>query len=1043
MILSSGIVLSDVQKRVIDHDKGHLRIVACPGSGKTEVVSRRVANLIKKDVKPSTIVAFTFTEKAAEGLKLRIRSRLEKDCPEKSDFGDMYIGTIDSFCLHILKKIKPEFKSFEVLDSARRIAFIDRWYYRMGFSKLEGEKMKKWRVMKTFCESSDRVMVERIDTSKISNDEFVTCYEKYVEKLKGEKFFDFTSIIFSLLELLKEDKASLKQLNDTIKHVVFDEYQDVNKLQEELLEYLSIDSDSVCVVGDDDQNIFQWRGSNVDYIIDFPENYKKYGVITEKLDVNYRATDGLVETAGQFILNNSDRVPKNMVAYEEQKRKFEHGDIVQHHFDTDNDEFDFIYQNIQNLLNTDFIDKNGNTYGLSYHDMAVLVSTNEDAARIIKYLEGRNVDCIADSGSSVFDRPLVRFATDCICYVFSCPGYSTDDVPVLPTLIAEYSSVVTGGDPKKFENSLLEVKNRADTIIAKGISDWLPNLGLQEFYQRILSAMGAEDGLFREAEMYSLAVLSTTISDFEYVYQTLRAREVSGLKWFILQFAESNYSDPRHDDPSLVNAVRVLTIWKAKGLEFPVVFVPTFVDKRNPPPSKNFVDDYLYEKFRYDGDKEDKRRSFYTAITRSQKYLFLTGAKQRRIVVKNIPSKNVIQPHPFIEEMRNKRFSPLTFVKKPKSKKKSLVHSEGTFPTSYSELSIYDRCPYDYKLRHVMGFNAGVPAAFGYGTNLHNILNLVHSNYKNDQKVPTDKELTKIFDDMFYMRFAPGMQNENMKKAGMVVVKNYIKQYQKDFKRILETEKSFEFVLGDALVSGDIDLLKKVNEKGEVTQVEIIDFKSDKQKEDGKYEFDYDEQVQFYAFAARESLGFNPQTALVHHLDTNETTPVDISDEKMVETKARIEKKIAKIVTRNFKALPEKSKCEGCDFRPLCSEKDFKVGVNFKPVKSAKKEASMRNDDDIDVDAESLKTAPLTPSVISDNMMKRAQKIAVGTINKVADGSFQIPSSSDPDKSYTVTETRCQCKGFRNYSARNPGTVPTCSHIEGIKILKKSKRDIE
>lgn len=1037
MILSTDLTLSDVQKRVIDHEKGHLRIVACPGSGKTEVVSRRIAELIKKGVSPSQIVAFTFTEKAAEGLKLRIRKRLEETCKEKSDFGDMYIGTIDSFCLHILKQLKPEYRSFEVLDSARRIAFIDRWYYRMGFRELQEERMGKWRVMKMFCDSSDRTMMERIDTSQISNKVFVTCYEEYIKKLKEERFFDFTSIIYSLLELLRKNKTALKQLNDSVKHVVFDEYQDVNKLQEELLKFLSKGSDSVCVVGDDDQNIFQWRGSNVDYIIDFPDNYETYGVTTETLDVNYRATDGLVETADRFIRKNSDRVEKNMRAYEKQNRTFEEGDIVHHHFDTDNDEFDFILQNIQNLLNTDFIDKHGKTYGLSYRDMAILVSSNEDAARVIKYLDEHHVACIADSGTSVFDRPLVSFATDCICYVFSCAGYTTgDDVPVLTDLTAEYLSVVSGGDVKKFESNLLDVKNRADAIIDKGYSDWLPNLGLQEFYQRILSAMGAEDGLFTEVDMYSLAVLSTAISDYEYVYQTLRAREVAGLKWFILQFAESNYSDPRHDDPTLVDAVRVLTIWKAKGLEFPVVFVPTFVKKQKPPPWKNFVDDDLYEKFRYDGDKEDERRAFYTAITRSQKYLFLTGAKQRKIVVKSKPSLREIQPHPFLDEMKNERFSPLTHVKKPKSKKKSLVQSEGTFPTSYSELSIYDRCPYDYKLRHVMGFNAGVPAAFGYGTNIHNILNLIHSNYIQNQKVPTNKEIDKTFDDMFYLRFAPGTQNETMKKAGSKVVKNYIDLHSKDFERILDTEKRFEFVMGKALISGDIDLLKKINDKGMVTEVEIIDFKSDKQKEDGKYDLDYSEQVRFYAYATRLSLGYKPEKAVIHHLDTQQKDYVDISDEKLEETKASIQKKVDRIVSGNFDALPEKSKCEGCDFRPLCSHKDFEVGVNFKPVKSAKKETSMRKDDDIDEDAESLKNTPLKPSVISDNMMKKAQKIAKGKIKQIADGSFQIPSGSDPTKSYTVTETRCQCKGYRHYPARNPGTVPTCSHIEGIKIYK-------
>jgi DNA helicase II / ATP-dependent DNA helicase PcrA len=1040
MILSTELTLSDVQKRVIDHDKGHLRIVACPGSGKTEVVSRRVAELIKKGVDPSTIVAFTFTEKAAEGLKLRIRKRLEESCPEKSNVGDMYIGTIDSFCLHILKQLKPEFRSFEVLDSARRIAFIDRWYYRMGFRDLQGEKRGKWATMRMFCDSADRVMMERIDTSKISNEEFVKCYDEYVKKLKEERFFDFSSIIFSLLNLLKTNTDALKQLKETVKHVVFDEYQDVNKLQEELLEYLSMGADSICVVGDDDQNIFQWRGSDVDYIINFPDAYAKYGVTTEQLDINYRATNGLVETADNFIRNNTYRVSKNMQAYEKQNRKFETGDIVHHHFDTDTEEFEFLLQNIQNLHNTDFIDKHGETFGLSYGDMAILVSSNEDAARILKFFDEHDVPCIADSGSSVFDRPIVSFATDCICYVFSCNGYTTgDDIPELDSLLTQYSSIIPSGDVKKFEKNLLEIKNRADIIIAKGNSDWLPNLGLQEFYQRLLSAMGTEEGLINDSNLYHLAVLSAAISDYTYVYQTLRAREVSGLKWFIVQFAESNYSDPRHNDPTLLDAVRVLTIWKAKGLEFPVVFVPTFVSKRKPPPWKNFVDDHLYDNVRYAGDKEDDRRAYYTAITRSQKYLFLTGAKQRQIVVKNKPSKNEIKPHLFLDEMRNERFSELSYVEKPKSKKKPVLQTEGTFPTSYSDLSIYNRCPYDYKLRSVMGFVVGIPAAFGYGLNIHNILNLIHSNYIQHQKIPTTTEIEKTFDDMFYLRFAPGMQNETMKNAGSKVVKSYVELHKEDFKRILETEKRFEFVMGKALIAGDIDLLKKVNDKGEITEIEIIDFKTDKQKDDGKYEQDHSEQVRFYAYATRMSLGYKPEKALIHHLDTHEKDYVDISDGKLDETKARIEQKVDRIISRDFDASPEKIKCEGCDFRALCPHKEFDVGVNFKPAKSAKNSGSMRKDDDIDEELESIKRNPLKPSIVSASIMKKAEKIAKGTIKQINDNSFQITSSSDPDKSYTVTATTCQCKGYRNYSGRNPGTIPTCSHIEGIKIYKKLK----
>jgi len=1025
----------------MEHDKGHLRIVACPGSGKTEIVSQRVAELIRKGAEPAEIVAFTFTRKAAEGLKLRIRRILEKKYKEKSDFGDMYIGTIDSFCLHLLKQLKPEFRSFEVLDEKKRVAFVDRWYWWLGLNSLQGPSRGKWDVIQLFCKSVDLVQIERIEPSKLSDKDFVKCYDAYRRKLVEQRFFDFTSVINTLLEILKNEKDVLSDLKDIVKHVVFDEYQDVNRIQEELLEQLSKGATSVCVVGDDDQNIFQWRGSSVQHIIDFPEKYKRYGVTTETLDINYRATDSLVFTADNFIRHNVNRVPKNMRHYDKQTRKFEKGDIVYHHFESDNDEFGFILENIRRLKNTDFTNKYGETYSLSYRDMAVLVSSNEDAARIIRFFDENGIDCIADSGSSVFDRPLVAFATDCICYVFSVNGYTTGrNVPELGDLTSRYSNLGIG-DVKKFEKNLLEVKNRADRIIAKGRGDWLPNLGLQEFYQRILSAMGAEDGVFDEVDMYNLAVLSSAVADYEYVYQTLRAREVSGLRWFISEFADSNYSDPRHEDPTLVDAVRVMTIWKAKGLEFPVVFVPTFVKKRKMPSWPNFVDSNLYDRSRYDGNVEDERRSFYTAVTRSQKYLFLTGAKKRRIVVKKPPSKLEILPHPFLQEMTNKYFSPLTLVSKPKSKHKPLILSEGTFPTSYSELSIYERCPYDYQLRHVLGFSAGVPAPFGYGTNIHNILNLIHNNYIKKQKIPDDKELADIFDRMFYLRFAPGAQNENMKNAGFKVVKSYVDLHKEDFKRILETEKRFEFVMGKALISGDIDLLKKVNEKGEVTEVEIIDFKTEKEKEDGRYDLDHSEQVRFYAYATIQSLKYKPEKAVIHHLDTHKKDYVDISDEKIAETIGKIENKVDRILEGGFKATPEKMKCLGCDFRSICSYKGFDVGVNFTPVKSSKKRDSMRSIEDAEKEDEqrAVSDAAVSESIISDRIKKRANLLASTNVFPNGDYTFRVKSGSDPNKSYTVTDDRCECRGFRNYSSRHPGSKPTCSHLQAVKLFKKSR----
>ena len=1016
------IELSDVQKRVIDHDRGHLRIVACPGSGKTETVSRRVAELVKKGVEPSTIVAFTFTNKAADGLKSRIRTMLE-EWGGRRDVGDMYVGTIDSFCLYMLKKLKPEYRSFEILDSARRAAFVDRWYNVLGLADLAD--LGKWRTMAKFCRSVDRAVAEGVDMSRISNDVFVSCYEAYTKKLREEKFFDFISIIATLLDVLERDPDALAQVGREVKHVVFDEYQDVNKLQETLLEFLSRGADSVCVVGDDDQNIFQWRGSDISHIRDFSDRYDRRSVTTENLGVNYRATDALVRVAGRLAARNANRIPKNMRAYEH-KGGFESGDIVRHHFATDTEEFEYVCDTMDCLRGTGFEEK-GAVRPLSYRDMAVIVRTNEDAARIMRHMSGRGVPCVADSGTSVFERPVVSLALDCLMYAFERDGYQTDGVPDPAELEGRYAEAVPSGDARAFSEGLEAVKARAGAVIAKGVRDWLPNLGLQEFYHRIVNAMGAERGCLSEPDMYNLAVLSAAISDYEYVYRSLRARQVGGLQWFISQFAENEYADPARGDPGQVDAVRVLTIWKAKGLEFPAVFVPSFDKRRRPNPSQVFIDDGLYDKARYDGGDEDDRRAYYTAVTRSQKYLFLTSAEKREISVSQQLPKKSRKPSPFLDEMDGAEFSPAAPIDRPKTEGGAGAARADLIQSSYSELSMYDRCPHDYRLRHVMGFSAGVPAAFGYGTNIHNILNYLHAGFAQDGAVPDEAHIRKLFDRMFYLRFAPGAVSENMKEAGIKVVLNYMRLHGGDFERILETEKRFEFTVGGALISGSIDLLKRVGDDG-ASGIEIIDFKSDRRGDDGRYELDHSEQVRFYAYAVQESLGSRPAVATIHHLDTQARDPVDISDAALDATKKKIAEKVDLIRRRSFDPTPEDAKCRGCDFRALCPHKGFEVGTEFSTAKSEKRENDTVRPDD------AQPTGELRPSRVSASVRRKAEELADKPIVRNPDGSHTVPSST-PGKSYTVSvDLKCQCKGFKKYPEWYPGFVPTCYHVEAVKI---------
>ena len=1000
--MPAAIELSESQRRAVAHDAGCLRIVACPGSGKTETVSRRVAELVRKGADPSKIVAFTFTRKAADSLKARIRRMLG----ERTDIGGMYAGTIDAFCLYMLKKIRPEYRAFEVLDGARRAAFLSRWYRKIELDRLDGGG-GKWRVIEDFGRSVDIAVTEKIDMSRVDR-AFAQCSAAYAEKLREERFFDFVGVISALVEALQDSPADLERVGSEVKHVVFDEYQDVNKIQETLLELLSRSADSVCVVGDDDQNIFQWRGSNIYHIRKFPEKYAKYDVVTEELGTNYRATRELISLASRLIAHNNSRIPKDMASHEGQPNKFEQGDIVHRHFGADSDELGFVCDAIENLRGTGFAGRDGRMRPLAYRDMAVLVRTNKDASRATEFLLERGIPCVTDSGANTFERPVVELALDCIMYCFG------DELE--PAELANmYAKAVPKGEVRSFEAKLAKIKAIADEISTKKI-DWLPGRGLQEFYHRVLNAMGAEDGVLADSDMYSLAVLSQAISDYEYVYRFMFASQVKGLRGFIENVPD--YENPERADPGRLDAVRVMTIWKAKGLEFPAVFVISFDNRRRPPPEHIFIDDSLYESKRYKGDQEDDRRAYYTAVTRAQKYLFLTSASNVKA-----DSKRSRGPHPFIDEMLGPEISNVGPSHRPEvSSADSGADRGGLLKSSYSEISLYDRCPYEYKLRHVMGFNPGVPIVVGYGTNIHNILNYLHDQFVRGASVPDEPAIRRAFDEMFYLRFAPTKRTKELKEGGISKISKYVRLHGADFVRIQDTEKRFEMDMGGAMISGSIDLVKNVENGG----VEIVDFKTG-ENESG-YELDYSSQIRLYAHAARASLGYRPEKGTIHNLDEGAES-VDINSDMLDETASTIQKKISMIISKQFEPAPEEKKCTKCDFKALCPHKDFEAGPRFISNQEKIEQPPAVVDIPSGTSGESIK---------SKTMRAKAEKLALSVVGN-ADGTFSVPSSSEPGKSYSVSAgMKCGCKGFKGYSERHPGTPPTCSHVEAVRVFLQS-----
>jgi DNA helicase-2/ATP-dependent DNA helicase PcrA len=344
--------------------KGNLQIIACAGSGKTEFVSERIAYMIyKKVARPDQIVAFTFTDKAAEELKFRVRSKIQELLGKQPDIGDMYIGTIHAFCFKILQDFIPKYRAYDMLDEVGRLAFLSSIKRDIDFDYLfnslntrhtwnyykHGNK-QNW-AYRTFIKDVDLFREEGLTDDATLSNSFRNALKIYLQKLEEKRFLDFSSILQIAVDTLANEPSVRKKLHDQYSFFTVDEYQDVNPIQEKLIQLIS-NKQNVCVVGDDDQSIYQFRGADVQNIITFQKRYPKAAI--HQLDINRRSSDAIVKTADELIkLNNPERLKKSI---KDKGLKSEKGDLYKILFQTQEEEIEWIVEKVQGLVGKEFLD---------------------------------------------------------------------------------------------------------------------------------------------------------------------------------------------------------------------------------------------------------------------------------------------------------------------------------------------------------------------------------------------------------------------------------------------------------------------------------------------------------------------------------------------------------------------------------------------------------------------------------------------------------------------------------------------------------------
>lgn len=822
------IELNEEQKLASEILENNLQIIACAGSGKTQVISLRIVNLLKKGVAPKEIVAFTFTEKAAAELKHRVFSLINQDKDiQNIPLAEIYIGTIHAWCLTKLKETSYEHQKFEILNDIKLKLFTDRGYVKSGMQDLN---MRCYVDTNIFLNLMTLIRETKLKSNVKLADNLIAAKEKYESYLKENHYFDFSMILTEFLNELNNKGSNLYEyVLSTVKYLIVDEYQDVNDIQEEIIYNIYKTGCNICVVGDDDQTIYHWRGSNIRNILDFVKKYDNVKTII--LEKNYRSSNAIVDVATKIInkIPNQERLQKNMISKSHQV--FEQGDLIKNNFKTQQEEIEYIVDTIKNIRGIKFQDNlkfQNQTRGLDYSDMVILIRSWNIADELAEGLKKANIPYIVAGVNRLFRQNEIKACEN----IFKYLNKKISRNELKESWIAISSKI----ENQRLEEALKYLENYDDL----DNESWYEYLILQEVYRTFLDKIGLteknfgnelEFGMSRgEIVFYNLGKFSQIIQDFETIH--FKDDPLKKLENFLnfLHYTASDYYPEGWLSQDLLtpNAITIMTVHQSKGLEFPVVFIPG-MNRNYFPVKKNggkniwhfFDRENIENSDKYDVSEIDERRLFYVAITRSKKFLFVT--RSPKPTRNNLYNKESV----FYENLRESRYifqSKRDFSDREKTEPKSDTKKQSIL-LNFSLLESYFECPYRFKFEVLYGFNKPLSTRIGYGKSIHDSLMEIHKRSKFGE-IPEFNELEDILRRHLSFPYAIQKTREIMKKRALESIVKYYNEYKQDFKNLEYIEKNIELDFGNGIiVNGRIDLIKKKDLDGK-PKTYIIDFKS-------------------------------------------------------------------------------------------------------------------------------------------------------------------------------------------------------------------------
>lgn len=951
--------LNDAQRAIVGHLDGPLLVIAGPGSGKTYSIVLRALNLLLLEkAQPRQLVLCTFTEKAAFEMRDRLAAAARK-VGYTSDLSELTISTIHSLCNRILTQHRHRTElghGFDTLDELTQLLFIFEHFDKIIGPAENNLYLWRWKTRWTAIEGVrgyfDKITEELVDPNLLegSVDPFLKAiggaYRRYERALLDANRTDFAHLQRFVFDLLQAP-ATADTVTHDIRYVFVDEYQDTNYIQEQLLLKLTEKTRNLCVVGDEDQSLYRFRGATVRNILEFPQKMPETRII--KLTTNYRSHRAIVERYDRWMASIDWSNPNGPAFRYDKTIK---ADAAAAHPD---------YPSVIAIWGKDKRDEAARFADLveflkkneviaDYSQVALLLHSvrEEHSGPYLAALTAKGIQAFCPRARAYFEIPEVRDLVACFAVLFGWHGNGRGEVG---GAVAELAAYV--------DNAIVQLGRRfgAPHPLAAALQQWTGEIASlrkgealdlrpADYLYRLLALEPFKSAVKNENTARNLAIFSQLLNVFQSYYHytvvTHRNREFLRLHLFnsflrlLYDGGINEYEDP--DQPFPKGYVQVMTIHQAKGLEFPVVVVGSLSVQLSSPKQIDRDLAPLYHRPPFEPESRitlfDRMRLHYVAFSRPQKLLVLTAHEPPKdhfaLIWEGLPQWPYVQK----ELLAAQRFE---------LRERMPVKKTYSFT---GDLKIYETCPRQYQFFREYDFTPSRSAVIFFGLLVHQTIEEIHR-IALDGKLHTldEPRIRELFDRTFRFLTLSDVRpiGDAARESAFEQVMNYFIQNCDVMRRVIQTEVDVSLEKDGYILTGKVDLLL-----GGDGKLELLDFKtSPRPKDSPELIAAYERQLCTYAHILEQRHGRRVDRLMLYWTseprkeDALMVLPYD--PKRLEEAGQYFDETVRRIQSQDFavKSQPEPSICKECDLRMLCRAEGI-MGVHTTFLEKSDSEVKTR-----------------------------------------------------------------------------------------------------